>query len=222
MRNNLSSSIVLSTVQSNLYQPQDVFEQSRVTRLEHIPTTICENAKDGARRVADEIANLIITKQKHFEKAVISVVSGHSMDDIFAELVRWHTEKGLSFKNVVLFNLFEYYPLSDKQHSCYHQIEEQLLSKVDIDPKNVFTLDGFMDKSCVMSYCFDIEKKVDDLGVDYQLLGIGRGGNIGFNQPGSPFTSSTRLVVLDDLSRQEAKSIFGTVDQCLSLPLQLV
>ncbi len=214
MQNNLSSSIVLSTVQSNLYKPQDVFEQSRVTRLEHIPTTICENAKEGARQVADEIANLIITKQKHFEKAVISLVSGHSMDDIFAELVRWHTQKGLSFKNVVIINLFEYYPLTDKQHSCYHQIEEQLLSQVDIDPKNVLTLDGQIDKSRVMSHCLDIEKKVEALGgVDYQLLGIGRGGNIGFNQPGSSFTSTTRLVVLDELSRQEAKSIFGTVDQ---------
>ena len=214
MRNNLSSLITLSHVSKRLYRPGDVFELSRVTRLEQVKTTIYETSKEGAREVARRVADLIIKKQKKGEKAVLSLVTGRSMTDIFAELVRLHKEKGLSFGNVVIFNLFEYYPLADRGHGSYHQLKEQLLDHIDILPENVISFDGMQSKETILDSCAEFEKKIEALGgIDLQLLGIGRGGNIGFNEPGTQMNSRTRLVILDNVSRNDAAGLFGSAEQ---------
>ena len=214
MRNNLSSLITLSHVQKRLYRPEDVFELSRVTRLEQVKTDIYETAKEGAQIVAKRIAQLILDKQKKGEKAVISMASGRSMTDIFAELVRMHTEEGLSFSNVILFNLFEYYPLQDKNQGCYHQLKEQLIDHIDIPAENIYSFDGMQAKETLLATFNEFERCIQTLGgIDLQLLGIGRGGNIGFNEPGTQFNSQTRLVILDNVSKNDAAGLFGSVDQ---------
>ncbi len=213
MRNNLSSLITLSQVQKRLYRPEDVFELSRVTRFEQVKTDIYESASRGAKHVARHIADLIIEKQKRYEKFVISLVSGRSVTDIFAELVRLHKEEGLSFGNVFLFNLFEYYPLQDTNQGCYHQIKEQLIDQIDIPKENVFSFDGTQPKEGILTTCAEYERKIQALGgIDLQLLGIGRGGNIGFNEPGTQFNSQTRLVILDNVSKRDAAGLFGSAE----------
>nr|MBP8967331.1 glucosamine-6-phosphate deaminase [Paludibacteraceae bacterium] len=101
----------MTRIPRRYYQPDDVFELSRVTRLEKIPTEIFDTEKEGSAKVAEEIAALIKTKQAAHEKCVLGLTSGKSMVGIYAELVRLHKKENLSFNNVVVFLLFEYYPL---------------------------------------------------------------------------------------------------------------
>ncbi len=214
MKNNLSSQISLSRVSPKLYQTDDVIELSRISRMEKVPTTLFETAKQGAIEVARTIADRIRKRQAEGEKFVLSLVCGRSMTDIFAELVRMHDEEALSFRNVVLFNLFEYYPLQSVTQGCYGQLREQLIDRVDIRPENIYTFDGTMDRRDLIPMMARSERKIQELGgVDFQLLGIGRSGNIGFNEPGTSMSSITRLVVLDSISKDEAKSLFGTLEQ---------
>ncbi|MCM1035387.1 MAG: glucosamine-6-phosphate deaminase [Paludibacter sp.] len=214
MRTNLSSLITLNHVAKKLYQPDDVFELSRVTRMELVRTNIYKTAKEGAKAVAQQIAAIILDKQKRYEPAVLSFVAGRSTTDIFQELVHMHQEDGLSFRNVVIFNLFEYYPLAEKTQGCFGQLKEQLLDHIDIKPENIYTFDGTQDKAHILTSCYEYERKIQELGgIDFQLLGIGRGGNIGFNEPGTQFNSPTRLVILDNVSKNDAAGLFGSADQ---------
>lgn len=214
MKNNLSSQISLSRVSQKLYQTEDVLELSRISRMEKIPTSIYETAKQGAAEVAKIVADHIRLKQAEGEKMVLSLVCGRSMTDIFAELVRLHREENLSFRNVVLFNLFEYYPLQNASQGCYGQLKEQLIDHIDIRPENIYTFDGTMDQRDLLPMMARCERKIQEHGgVDLQLLGIGRSGNIGFNEPGSSTSTGTRLVILDNISKDEAKNLFGTAEQ---------
>ena len=214
MKNNLSSQISLSRVSPRLYQTDDVLELSRISRMEKVPTTIYENARQGAIQLAQLIAQRIRKSQAEGEKFVLSVVAGRTMRDLFAELVRMHQEENLSFRNVVLFNTYEYYPLQNAAQGCLAQLKEQLIDQVDIKAENVFAFDGTMDQRDIMPMIGRMERKIQEFGgVDLQLLGIGRCGNIGLNEPGSAPSSQTRLVILDNISRDEAKNTFGTIEQ---------
>ena len=213
MRNNLSSQITLTRIPRKYYQPDDVFELSRVTRLEKIPTEIFETEKKGAKKIAVEIATLIRKKQENFEKCVLGLTNGQSTMGIYSELVRMHQEEDLSFKNVIVFNLFEYYPLAKNTKGCFMQMKELFFDHIDILPENIHTLDGTIDKSEIIASCAAYEKKINKLGgIDYQVLGIGRAGNIGFNEPGSQANSAARLILLDNASRKDAAGLFGILD----------
>ncbi len=142
MKANLSSEISLSHVSRHLYCPDDVLELSRVTRMEQARTTIYETARIGAAAVADHIAEQIRQRQEHNQRYVISLAPGRSTRDVFTELVRKHKEEGLSFKNVVFFDLYEYYPLADEAMGNHAQLRSLLLDLMDNnskeDAKNVF------------------------------------------------------------------------------------
>lgn len=214
MRNNLSSEISLSRISKRLYCPDDVFEQSRVTRMELMPVTIYDSAKVGAAAVAAYIAEQIRKRQQNFQTYTISFAPGRSTRDICAELVRKHKEEGLSFKNVVFFDLYEYYPLNDPKQGNHAQIKSQLLDHVDVLPENIHTIPWNMRKEEIVPFCRKYERIIAEAGgIDFQLLGIGRCGNIGFNEPGSSFNSPTRLVLLDNNSKEDAKVMFGSIDQ---------
>jgi len=213
MRTNLSSQITLTRVPKRYYQPEDVFELSRVTRFEKINTEIFENDLIGSTKVADEIAKLIKEKQATGEKCVLGLTNGKSTVSIYTELVRLHKEEKLSFKNVFIFILFEYYPLSNNTQGCYLQMKDILFDQIDIPAGNIFSPDGTLDKSEIMASCMAYEKKIADFGgIDFQILGIGRSGNIGFNEPGSQANSTTRLILLDNISRKDASDLFGGID----------
>ena len=214
MKPNLSAEISLNHVSRNLYCPDDVIEQSRVTRMEQMPVTIYESARAGALAVANHIAEQIRLRQQQNLPYVLSLSPGRSTGDIFAELVRQHREQGLSFRNVVFFDLFEYYPLPDKYSGNQAQIRARLLQHVDILPENIHTIPWNLPKEEIVPFCDEYEKAVLAAGgIDFVLLGIGRGGNIAINQPGSSFNSATRLVLLDNNSKEDAKIMFGSAER---------
>ena len=213
MRTNLSSQITLTRVPKRYYQPEDVFELSRVTRFEKINTEIFENDLIGSEKVAAEIAQLIKEKQSTGEKCVLGLTNGKSTVSVYTELVRLHKEEHLSFKNVIVFNLFEYYPLSNNTQGCFLQMKDVLFDQIDIPAENIYTPNGTLDKSEIMASCTAYEKKIAEFGgIDFQILGIGRSGNIGFNEPGSQANSTTRLILLDNISRKDAADLFGGLD----------
>lgn len=181
------------------------------TRYEKLPVTVYGSQAEASVAVARRIADLIRDKEKKGEKTVLGLATGVTPIGVYAELVRLHKEEGLSFKNVITFNLDEYYPMKPTAVQSYVTfMYENLFSHVDIDKKNVHIPNGTLKKDDVAAFCLDYEQKISQLGgLDLQILGIGRTGHIGFNEPGSAPNSGTRLVTLDDLTRSDAARDFG-------------
>lgn len=181
------------------------------TRFEKLPVKVYENEDIASVNVASRIANIIREKQKSGKNAVLGLATGATPVKVYKELARLHKEEGLSFKNVITFNLDEYYPMQpDSKQSYVRFMDENLFDHIDIDRKNIHIPDGTLEKEDIADYCLDYEKKITDVGgLDLQVLGIGRTGHIGFNEPGSAPNSGTRLVTLDDLTRRDASRDFG-------------
>ena len=181
------------------------------TRFEKLPVTVFPDENTASKVIARRIADLILAKQKTGEKAVLGLATGASPVKVYAELVRLHREEGLSFKNVVTFNLDEYYPMNaDAAQSYVTFMNENLFSHIDIDMANVHIPDGTLPLEKITEFCLDYENKISLFGgLDLQILGIGRTGHIGFNEPGSAPNSGTRLVTLNDLTRRDASRDFG-------------
>lgn len=181
------------------------------TRFEKLPVTVYENAQIASLKVADRIANLIKRKQDRGEMAVLGLATGATPVQVYEELVRRHKEGGLSFTNVITFNLDEYYPMSpDSRQSYVTFMKENLFDHIDIKKENIHIPDGTLEKEDIAAFCIAYENKIEALGgLDLQVLGIGRTGHIGFNEPGSAPNSGTRLVTLDDLTRRDASRDFG-------------
>ena len=181
------------------------------TRYEKLPVTVYDNQQEASVAVAQRIAKLIESKTAAGEKTVLGLATGVTPINVYAELVRLHQKEGLTFKNVITFNLDEYYPMQPNAAQSYVTfMNENLFSHVDIDKKNVHIPDGTLDQDAVAAFCLEYEKKITALGgLDLQILGIGRTGHIGFNEPGSAPNSGTRLVTLDDLTRNDASRDFG-------------
>ncbi|WP_295717905.1 glucosamine-6-phosphate deaminase [Mucilaginibacter sp.] len=181
------------------------------TRYEKLPVTVYGTQQEASIAVASRIAKLIRDKQSKGEKAVLGLATGVTPVRVYAELVRLHQQEGLSFKNVITFNLDEYYPMKPNAAQSYVTfMYENLFSHVDIEPANVHIPDGTLNKDAVAAFCLAYEHQIEELGgLDLQILGIGRTGHIGFNEPGSAPNSGTRLVTLDDLTRNDASRDFG-------------
>ncbi|RDV15082.1 glucosamine-6-phosphate deaminase [Pontibacter diazotrophicus] len=181
------------------------------TRFEKLPVTVYPDEHIASLKVAGRIADLIRSKQQMGEKAVLGLATGATPVEVYAELVRLHREECLSFQNVITFNLDEYYPMSPTAAQSYVTfMNENLFDHVDIPKENVHIPDGTLEREQITAYCLDYERKIEALnGLDLQILGIGRTGHIGFNEPGSAPNSGTRLVTLDDLTRRDASRDFG-------------
>ncbi|NDV65939.1 glucosamine-6-phosphate deaminase [Bacteroides sp. 224] len=214
MKTNLSSQITLNRVSPKYYKPENAFERSALTRFEKIPTDIFESAEEGAKHIANEIAQTIRNKQKDGKFCVIALTGGHSPRNVYEELIRIHQEEKLSFRNVVIFNLYEYYPLApDAINSNLNSLKNMLLDHVDIDKQNVFSPDGTIPKEAIFDFCKLYEQRIETFGgIDIALLGIGRVGNIAFNEPGSRINSVTRLIMLDNGSRNDASKSFANIE----------
>ncbi len=178
---------------------------------ERIPTIIYANAEEASKAIANEIANLIRLKAKEGKQAILGLATGSSPKMVYAELIRMHKEEKLSFKNVVTFNLDEYFQIeADSMQSYVRFMKEQLFDHVDIPKGNINIPDGTLPLEKVAEFCRDYEQKIDNYGgLDFQLLGIGRNGHIGFNEPGSLSNSRTRLMTLDLTTRLDAAGDFG-------------
>ena len=214
MRTNLSSQITLNRVSTRYYRPENAFERSVLTRMEKVPTDIYESPEEGAAQIALDVAQVIREKQKAGRFCVLALAGGVSPRGVYSQLVRMHREEGLSFRNVIVFNLYEYYPLAaDAINSNLNALREMLLDQVDIDKQNIFSPDGTIPKDTIFEYCRLYEQRIESFGgIDIALIGIGRVGNIGFNEPGSRINSATRLILLDNASRNDAAKIFGSID----------
>ncbi len=193
------------------YEEAGKFEE---TRFEKIHNVIFSTADEGSVKVAEEIASLIIGKQQKGEMCVLGLATGSSPIKVYEELVRKHKEEGLSFLNVITFNLDEYYPMAkDNIQSYYYFMHEHLFNHVDILPQNVHIPNGMVANEDLHQYCIDYEEMIKNSGgIDLQLLGIGRTGHIGFNEPGSHLNSETRSITLDYITRVDAAPAFLGVD----------
>ena len=182
----------------------------RYTQFEKIQTRIFENSEDASITIAKEIADLIRQKASNGQKCVLGLATGSSPKTLYNELVRLHQEEGLSFKNVITFNLDEYYPIDPNAIQSYVKfMHGYLFDHVDILPENIHIPDGTLAREDVYKYCVSYEEKIKEAGgLDLQILGIGRTGHIGFNEPGSGINSRTRLISLDHMTIVDAASDF--------------
>ena len=189
------------------HRPAGQFER---TRLEKLHNVVFEGSKEGSREVALEIARLIRGRAEKGRPCVLGLATGSSPIRVYEELVRMHREEGLSFAGVVTFNLDEYHPMDRGNIQSYHYFMHQhLFDHVDIDPGNVNIPDGTVAPERVQDHCRDYEARIKAAGgLDFQLLGIGRTGHIGFNEPGSHRNSVTRDITLDHITRVDAAPAF--------------
>jgi glucosamine-6-phosphate deaminase len=185
-------------------------EDIEAKKFEKINTIIHQNSDEASFFVAKEIAQLVKQRQKVGKKLILGLATGSSPTKMYEYLVKFHKEEGLSFNNVVTFNLDEYYPMQpDSMHSYVRFMNEHLFNHLDIKKENIHIPDGSLSKEEVRSFCEQYEQKIKDLGgLDVQILGIGRTGHIGFNEPGSTLSSKTRMVRLDQVTRLDAASDF--------------
>lgn len=181
------------------------------TRFEKVPVKVFSNQDEASVKIANRIAALIREKQAKGENAVLGLVTGSTPVKVYRELVRLHQEEGLSFKNVITFNLDEYYPMSpDTEQSRVNFMKKHFFDLIDINEENIHIPDGTISVEKIADYCLNYEEKISSYGgIDIQLLGIGRTGHIGFNEPGSAPNSGTRLVILNELTRRDASRDFG-------------
>lgn len=177
---------------------------------EKIPTVIYDTSTEASVAVAAEMATLIRERTAEGKKTVLGLATGSTPVGIYNELIRLHEEEGLSFKNVYTFNLDEYYPIQPGSLQSYVRfMKEHLFDHIDIPEDQVHIPDGTLDEEEITRFCEEYEAKIKEAGgIDIQLLGIGRTGHIGFNEPGSRPDSETRLITLDKITRKDAASDF--------------
>ena len=210
MRTNLSSQISLNRVSPRYYRPGNAVERSVLTRLEKIPTNIFETSEEGVVQIANEIVAKIQDRQREGKFCTIAIGTGASLRPLFTELIRKHKDEGVSFRNVVFFNLYEYYPLTEGAGSSFSHLNKLFLSQIDIDRQNIFTMDGSIPQEAIIEHCRLYEQRIQTFGgLDIVIMGIGREGNIGMNEPGSHASSTTRLILIDATSRSEAAHNIG-------------
>lgn len=179
-----------------------------------IPFQIHLTAIACSKVAANTIAALIRQRAAEGRTCVLGLATGSTPVKVYAELVRMHREEGLSFGNVVTFNLDEYFPMQpDCLQSYVRFMHEHLFNHIDIPPHQVHIPDGTIAPEQVADYCGRYEQMIVDAGgIDIQLLGIGRTGHVGFNEPGSGTESRTRMITLDGMTRIDAASDFFGIE----------
>jgi glucosamine-6-phosphate deaminase len=202
------------------YQSPGINEK---TRFEKLHTVTFKNSNEASLLIAREICDLIKSKQEKKKNCVIGFATGSSPTKVYQEIIRIHKEESLSFYNVIAFNLDEYYPIKkDDNNSYHHFMNENLFDHIDIPKENINIPSGEISEKEIKKFCSSYEKKIDkNGGIDIQLLGIGRTGHIGFNEPGSHFNSITRLITLDHTTRFDASKSFNGIENVPSKALTM-
>ena len=193
------------------YKPPGSFEETRFEKLHNV---IYNNSDEGSISIANSIAQLIREKQSQKKNCVLGLSTGSSPLSVYYELIRMYKTESLSFKNVITFNLDEYFPITKEDINSYNYfMNTNLFNHIDIPKENINIPNGELPFVKVRESCNDFEKKIKEVGgIDLQILGIGRTGHIGFNEPGSHFNSQTRLVKLDDITRFDAAKSFQGIE----------
>jgi len=177
---------------------------------ERIPVKIFDAPRDVSLEVADRIASLIRDRQKESAEVVLGLPTGSTPIGVYQHLIRLHNEDGLDFSNVKTFNLDEYFPISPDSLQSYHRfMHENFFDHVNISPGNIRIPKGNIERGEVAGFCASYEQEIEEAGgLDLIILGIGRTGHIGFNEPGSGPKTRTRSIILDEITRKDAASDF--------------
>jgi glucosamine-6-phosphate deaminase len=175
-----------------------------------IPTLVFSTSSEASRHVAVMIESLIRQNNSAGQPTVLGLPTGSTPVGIYRELIRLHKEAGLDFSRVITFNLDEYFGLSaDDPHSYRRWMQETFFDQVNLRPENIHIPDGTISAEEAEDYCASYEQLIRRAGgIDLQILGIGRTGHIGFNEPGSTRHSRTRLTTLDPVTRRDAAGDF--------------
>ncbi|MBS1920814.1 MAG: glucosamine-6-phosphate deaminase [Bacteroidetes bacterium] len=191
--------------------------------FEKIPVKIFPDLQQGSKYAAQQVAALIRAKQKKNEKCVLGLATGSTPKSMYAELVRMHREEKLSFKNVITFNLDEYYPIDNDALQSYNRFMRlNLFDHIDINTKNIHIPNGEVKKEEIKLHCRHYEKMIEEAGgIDLQILGIGNNGHIGFNEPGSGIYSKTRLITLDNSTRIANAYEFANISEVPRLAITM-
>ncbi|HVK97226.1 MAG TPA: glucosamine-6-phosphate deaminase, partial [Flavisolibacter sp.] len=194
-----------------------------IDAFERIPVRIFSDLTEGSAFAANEVAQLIKEKQSSNQKCVLGLATGSTPKSLYAHLVRMHKEEGLSFKNVITFNLDEYYPIDNDAYQSYNSyMQRNLFNHIDIDPANIHIPNGQLPKEEIKRHCADYDRKIEEAGgIDLQVLGIGNNGHIGFNEPGSSIYSKTRLINLENSTRLANAYEFSNISQVPRLAITM-
>jgi glucosamine-6-phosphate deaminase len=181
--------------------------------MKNYNTEVFDSALKGSKYVAEKVKALIELNNTTGKKTVLGLATGSTPIVMYKELIRMHHEEGLSFQNVITFNLDEYCPMEPTSKDSYwYFMHENLFNHIDVKPENVHVPKGTIADADVDQYCNDYESQIDAVGgLDIQILGIGRTGHIGFNEPGSTEDSITRQVTLNQITLDDAAPSFGGV-----------
>ncbi len=195
------------------HKPKNLAHLDVLTKYEKIPTDIYEESEEASAHAAREIAMEIKEKQRQGKYCVLGLLTGSTPIGVYKELIRMHRQEGLTFKHVVTFNLDEYYPIAEESIYSYHTFMfKHFFSHIDILPEHIHIPTGDLPIGELYQFCREYDKKIQEFGgIDIQLLGIGRTGLIGFNEPGSQLNSKTRLVLMDTSTKQDLAKQFGGI-----------
>lgn len=215
MKLDLSSEISLEMIPERYYRSNDMFESLSQRRYEKLRTNIYKDANEGSIFTARVIADLIKRKSDQGESCYLGLSGGSSPSYVYDELVRIHLEEKLSFEDVVVFNVTEFFPVyNDGRHSNASLLSDQLISKVNIKPQNFHTPDAGVDRSNVYEFCQKYERLIDENdGLDLLLTSVGLVGNIAYNEPGSQISTLTRLMLLDNESQRDLKRFYSSLSE---------
>jgi len=194
-----------------------------IDAFERVPVKIFPDARSGSAYAAAEIRRLILDRQSRNETCVLGLATGSTPKSLYAELVRLHREEGLSFRNVITFNLDEYYPVEREAWQSYYNFMHRLLfDHIDINKDNIHIPNGELPKDSVKQHCAEYERLIDEAGgIDLQVLGIGNNGHIGFNEPGSSIYARTRLINLENSTRLANAYEFANIAQVPRLAITM-
>lgn len=213
MKANLSSQIKLDRTPKRYYRPTNAYEQTALTRFEKVFTEIFESQVEASKEIAKEIASLIRIRKKEGRFCVLALSANTGLLPIYSELVRIRKEDGLSFSNVVIFNVSELYPLDENSPSSANLLNEYLLNHIDIASGNFHTPDGTIKKDDIFEFCKSYENRIDSYGgLDMALVEMGATGNIAGNEPGSQINSITRLMLLGNEARKKASELYQSTE----------
>ena len=198
-------------------------EINLIDAFERIPVQIFPTLYEGSKYAAEQVAALVREKQKLKKNCVLGLATGSTPKTLYAELVRMHKEEGLSFSNVVTFNLDEYYPIENDAFQSYNAyMLRHFFQHVDIDKANIHIPNGQLAKDDVKAHAAEYEKQIDEAGgIDLQILGIGNNGHIGFNEPGSSIHSKTRLINLENSTRLANAYEFASISEVPRLAITM-
>ena len=215
MQYDLSSKITLERTPERYYRSNDMIESLRQTRYEKLRTKIYSDSHEGAKSIAQTVAALIRDKEKEGERCVLGLSGGSSPLEVYDELVRMHHEEGLSFADVLVFNVSEFFPVYEgERHSNAQLLRTYLLDKVDFKSENFYTPDSTVNRSNVYDFCRHYEELIEQHeGLDLVLVSVGLVGNIAYNEPGSQISTLTRLMLLDNESQRDLQRYYSSISE---------